>query len=182
MTLGVERVARMNADGTTRFSELISGLYELSQFSLASKFYVASAKQGERDALEEGVIVTSDSPALEVRLKAASATVNGVVVDSQGRPDPLVRVLLIPDVSSGTRYRVGMLRTDTIDQNGHFELDGLVPGRYLAFAATDMNVEYADFHDVTWIDPEFLSRFRNRGVSVTVEDNKSVHLDLELLK
>lgn len=75
---------------------------------------------------------TNPEMSLEVVVGANGGTIEGAVMDSEGEPVAYATVVDIP--SEEHRARGDLYRQDTTDENGHFSLRGLDPGKYQIFA------------------------------------------------
>ena|GEM_PF-5411777 len=171
----------LGSDGSADFSELITGSYNLDHLDLPPALYMASARQGDRDALADGIDISSQPSILEIHLRQGAAVFRGTVSDTKGQPTQGASVLLIPELPQGEGHRVGMWLADVTDQNGHFEIPGIVPGRYRAYAALGVDWWGPGDHALTSVDPDFVATFRDRAIPVTLEENGELMRDLSLL-
>jgi hypothetical protein len=71
---------------------------------------------------------------------------------------------------------------DITDQYGHFEVRGIIPGRYRAYASLDVDVDITNYQTVLSVDPEFVSKYRERAVPVVIEENGQIQRNLTLLE
>jgi hypothetical protein len=58
--------------------------------------YVASARQGNRDALIDGIVISDNEASVEIRMRAGAGKINGIVLDSQNRIVSRAQVALLP--------------------------------------------------------------------------------------
>jgi len=169
-------------EGATEQVGAQNGNYEIITFSIPSDLYVVSARQGERDALVSGVDVADRSAPLEIRLRPGAGIFRGTLTDTQGHAVHGAKVILLPDSSSPGRDRVGNRRVDITDQYGHFEVRGIIPGRYRAYASLNADVDITNYQTVLSVDPEFVSKYRERAVPVVIEENGQIQRNLTLLE
>jgi hypothetical protein len=172
---------KLGPDGSADFTDLIMGSYNLDQLDLPPSLYMASARQGDRDALADGIEISSQPSILELHLRQGAAVLRGKVSDSHGRPAHGAFVFLIPESTQGEGHRIGTWLVDATDQDGHFEIPGIVPGRYRAYAAFGVNWWGVGDHTLTYVDPNFVATFRDNAVPVTLEENSELMRDLILL-
>jgi protocatechuate 3,4-dioxygenase beta subunit len=172
---------KLKADGSGDFTDLVTGSYSLEQYDLPPALYIASARQGERDALADGIDISNQPSILEIHLRQDAAVFRGKVSDAQGQPMHAAAVFLIPELPQGEGHRVGMWVADATDQDGHFEITGIIPGRYLAYAAFGVDWYGGGGHTLSYVDPEFVASFRDRAIPVTFEANGELTRDLRLL-
>jgi protocatechuate 3,4-dioxygenase beta subunit len=169
---------KLSSDGSGDFTNLITGSYSLDQLDLPPALYVASARQGDRDALTDGIDISSQPSILEIHLRQDPAVFRGKVSDGQGQSVHGAAVFLIPESPQSAGHRVGMWLADATDQDGHFEITGIIPGSYRAYAAYGVDWWGAGAHTLSYVDPEFLSTFRDRALPVTFEANGELTRDL----
>jgi hypothetical protein len=62
------------------------------------------------------------------------------------------------------------------DSNGHFEINGIAPGKYEIYAwrAEDIRNDY--------FDPEFLRHLQGRGTSIQVVGHSDLHVTLKVVE
>jgi hypothetical protein len=90
--------------------------------------------------------------------------VTGSVVDADDKPAPGVPVTLVPE-EAGKQGRIDLFSITKADQDGRFQLEGVVPGSYEIFAWEE--VDPAAVHD-----SEFLRAFESSATSITLEENR----------
>lgn len=168
----------VKSDGTFTVENLEDGRYRLrvsgegSERQRFAEHYLKSATIGGKDVLEEGLWVRQGQAGgrLELVLSPAGARVEGVVLDDAEKPAAGVYVMAAPRTKD---REMRDFETQTTDQNGQFVLRGLRPGRYTLLAWQSEGGRFA-----TYRDPEFLKKYEDKGVSVTVQESerKSVTL------
>ena len=128
----------------------------------------------------EGVDVTdtpldfsSDIDNLEIQLTNGATTVSGTVSTDRNAValDATVIVFADDDGKWGPHSR--FIESARQDQQGHFKIRGLPPGKYVAIA-----VEYLEPGDER--DPDLLAGWRRHGTSLTLSDGETRTLDLKL--
>jgi hypothetical protein len=81
-------------------------------------------------------------------------------------------VVLVPDADK--RGMPQPYKVTQTDQDGRFNLRGIPPGEYKAFA-------WNSIEDGAYCDPEVLAPFESKGKSVKVEEKSQSSLDFEVL-
>jgi len=127
--------AEIKKDGSFEVTDLPDGNYAVHVFMPGSEpgWYIKSASLGAEDVLTKGMHVEKSSSAavLAIVLSAASSQLEGVVTDHeksvagakvQARPDP------------ETPYNRMLSKSADTDQNGHFSISNLAPGKYRVVA------------------------------------------------
>jgi hypothetical protein len=164
--------AGVDGDGTFQLSNVAPGIYRISLTGLSDDSFIHSATNGNQDILGHGLDV-SDGSADDVRIVVGSngGTVEGVVNIETDRPASSAAVVLLPN----QRDRVGLFRTATSDQSGHFTIRGISPGLYRALAFTDLEPNI-------YFDPVFTEKFETKSQAVTIEEGGRVTLSLTAIQ
>jgi FlaG/FlaF family flagellin (archaellin) len=92
-------------------------------------WYMKSARFGSDDVLEKGLQLEkgSNGGTLEIVFSSASAQVEGAVTEHD-KPVVGAQVRLRPEPETPYNHRRG--QTTSTDQNGHFTVSNLTPGKY----------------------------------------------------
>lgn len=150
--------ARELPGGNFEFQNVMDGSYRVELGSaLPPNAYLKSTILDGEDVLESGLTVANgQAPGsmLNVVISAYGGKISGVVM-LQGKPLADARVTLAPADESKLTAPLWFKDAAT-DQNGNFLIQGIRPGKYLAFAW--QNIEEGEDRD-----PAFLTRFRDRG-------------------
>jgi len=125
--------AQSKLDGSFQMKGVADGDYALRVYGMGQGWYVKSARLGGDDVLEKGLQVEkgSISGTLEIVLSSSDAQLVGTVTDHD-KPAGGAEVLAKPDPE--TPYNVMRSKSATTDQNGHFVLNSLPPGKYRVIA------------------------------------------------
>jgi hypothetical protein len=168
------RRAVARPDGSFVLKEVSDGSYSLDLYSNCQECYVKSASANGVDLLERGVQVSSgEAPSPVVIVYSSnSGTFTGAVTNKDDLPAPGALVVLVPDSSS--HQKPNSYKSSTTDQYGHFEIRGVPPGHYKAFAW-----EKAD--EESYGDPEFLRRFESMAESFDMAANEQKSLQLKMI-
>jgi protocatechuate 3,4-dioxygenase beta subunit len=160
-------------DGLARVSSLPAGEYHLFGVDVPEGSYLASALQGERDVLVDGVDVSGNSAPLDLRFATGSASLAGRVTDANGEPVPQAFVVLIPEAPLRYSWVADHRAWTAVD--GTFALEGIAPGRYRIAARPYPR------GSVHVPDAEAIREIRERGTPVEfgVGDEGSVDLVLD---
>jgi hypothetical protein len=128
--------------------------------------YVKSAKLGGVDVLNTGFHFAGEpDKVLEIVLAKNAGSLAGRVEDDRKQPASGVFVTLIPDIPTARLYRTDMYKTTSTDAEGRFEIKGLPPGDYKAFALEG-------FEKDAWLDPDFFKPYENRGTAIKIGEGK----------
>ncbi len=124
---------------------------------------------------------TASGPAvLDLVVSAKGGSIEGIVTErvtekeqnvDQTHPVTNATVVAVPE----EKYRLlpDHFGTGASDQQGHFTIRGLAPGRYTVFA-------WQDIEDGVWNDADFLKSQEANGTAIKVEENSHQQLDLKL--
>jgi hypothetical protein len=109
---------------------------------------------------------------LRVVLTAATGSIAGSVSGAAPTDGP-VRVIVFAEDSQRWGFFSRAIRSADVDAAGHFSMDGVLPGRYLAVAAAQVDAG-------AWLDPEVLERLRAQATPIEVRAGRLPDLSLSL--
>ena len=124
---------RVKNDGTFEITSVKEGDYAIRVGGLDQDWYVKSVRLGADDILKKGLQVENGASggSLLVAVSSASAQLDGSVTDGDNAVIG-ARVRITPDPETPyIRFRSRSTRTD---QNGHYSITGLAPGKYRVIA------------------------------------------------
>jgi hypothetical protein len=168
-------------DGIAEFEGISVGHYTLNQvLNLPPNTYLAGIRQGERDLLEAGIDVSSESKVVELRIRFGPGRIRGEVSDTFDFAHNAL-VVLIPaspfDASAISRFR----QAGRTDQFGSFEFSGIAPGRYRLYVWSSRDFPFST-DDITYsrITSELLKSVRDRSVPIEVKEKEEISVKLQL--
>lgn len=171
MTFALRFPSRVSADGgflvafapnpgsAERPGKIAEGRYHVTVDGLAGDLYLAAAKMGGRDVLDEGLLIDGNQPDLIELTLRNGGSVEGIVRNAKDEVVPDSQVALIP--AAHRRSNPLAFKSAFTDQYGQFRITAVPPGEYLAMAWEDVEVG-------AWVNAEFLAKFETRGVKVTI--------------
>jgi hypothetical protein len=165
---------KLGSNGTFSQFTYQAGQYDLDQIEVPQGSYVASARQGNRDALSEGVTLSNDLEILEIRVRPGSGTLRSKAVDRQGGAVQDALIALLPEPPLDKVKLHGMLRSARTDQLGIVEFPGVIPGKYRAYA-------WASVSDDAYLDPDFIASYWKSGTPVKLQENDAPSVVLTIL-
>jgi 5-hydroxyisourate hydrolase-like protein (transthyretin family) len=168
------RRATAQTDGSFVLKEVSDGSFWLDVYSKCEECYLKSARANGVDLLEQGVQVASgETPSpIAIMYSSNTGTLTGAVTNKEDLPAPGALVVLVPDSSS--HQKPEQYKTSTTDQYGHFEMRGVPPGHYKAFAW-----EKAD--DDSYGDPDFRRPFESMAESFDIAGNEQKSVQLKMI-
>jgi len=159
------------------FTDITPGIYDLTiAFRDSDNFYVADIRQAGRSIFDSGLVIGDVARPEPVELVVGSpgGKVNVRVQGDRGRSGLLV---LVPDVP---RREKGYLYRDiNITVPSQFTFEGVAPGTYNVFA---IESRLYDPYQGASLNAEFLRRYEEDGVSITVRNADVVNVQLNLLR
>ncbi|MGC1638286.1 MAG: carboxypeptidase-like regulatory domain-containing protein [Candidatus Acidiferrales bacterium] len=166
--------ARVQPDGSFVLNEVGDGSYSITVASKCVECYVKSAKANGVDLLEQGVQIGSGNAPSSVGIVYSSNTaiVNGTVTNKDDLPAAGSLVVLVPNLSDHPKR--DRYHTATTDQYGRFDIRGVPPGHYQAYAWEKMSGD-------SYKDPDFLRPFEADAESVDVSENDHTSVQLKLI-
>jgi hypothetical protein len=123
--------AEVSKDGSFELGGITDGGYALAVGGLEQGWFVKSARLGSEDVLLKGVQVENNAVAgrLEVVASADGGQIEGTVTDSD-KNSPLSGVQLRASPEPESDFNHFRSRQSATDQNGHFVLKDVPPGKY----------------------------------------------------
>jgi hypothetical protein len=153
-------------DGSIAFANVYPGRYYIQPVGVVPGYYLESVRLGDREVLGQTVELFEGSPPLRVTYQADAPRVRGTVKDGEG-----CTAVLVPqeDVFLNEQF----IRSAQAGAGGRFEIGGLRPGDYYAFA----------FDRVDWASlqtPAFVHGLSSRAEKVHVEKGESAAISLKV--
>jgi hypothetical protein len=168
---------RSGPDGTLSVPNVYAGRYQLGYVrGLPEDAFVLSVRQGSRDVFQEGVAITGrDDADLEIVVSGGAGILKGKVLDETGRAAHNALVVLVPDPPLKDRKDYyGAFKDIRTDQNGEFEIRGITPGSYHAYAWTDAPAS-------AYRNDAFMKAYAGKGVRVQLDVNARASVELKAL-
>lgn len=150
------------AAGTFLLEDVGPGRYDVLA-ELPANAYLQGARYGPLDVLAAGMdFKAASGSTLEISASTAGGVLDGTVADALGRPSPRADVVLVP---MDARAREGRFKNVLSMPTGDFEIAGIPPGRYTAFAfeRIEAGAWFALSYDARRFDALFA-----RGTPVTI--------------
>lgn len=151
-------------DGTFEINDVAPGNYQVAVFSPSEKYrdwYLKSLLFAGREAADTGFAASGET-SLDVVVSAKGASIEGKVVDGEGKPAAGVFVLTLP--SSGKLGRPDSYQTTKTDAKGSFLLRGLNPGEFAVVALENLQGDARS--------AEFYQKYGSQGVSVRLTEGE----------
>jgi hypothetical protein len=161
----------VHPDGTFSVSGFVPEQYTVQVFGLPDDYYVKRISCGGEEARGRRIDLRHAAGPLSV-VVAAGASVAGSVMDADQQFASGINVVLIPtprDADGAEPYR-----TVASDRQGKFRFVGLAPGSYEIFAIQGVDSD-------SYLDPDFLASVQNYAKSITLQDNSTENLHIELV-
>ncbi len=164
--------ARIQDDGTFKISGVSRDKVFVQVIGLPPELYVKTVRADHADIIDSGLDLSKaeSAPALEIRVSAKGATVDGVVYDGD-KPSPGALVVLLAQPYLPDRPGT-MQKTASTDQNGRFSIQGIAPGEYRVYA-------WDSFLPWNQVDAEQLRAFEKFSATVKLKEEAREHVDLK---
>jgi hypothetical protein len=136
--------------------------YDITVPNIPEGFYLKSVRMGQQDVTETGVDFTQGGVAgeLTVVLNPNGGQIDGNVQNDKGQSAGSAMVTLIPDEQH--RAISWLYKTASTDQNGHFAMKGVRPGKYTIYA-------WEDIEPGAYQDPDFVKPHESAGAKVSID-------------
>jgi hypothetical protein len=165
----------------TATSRAVNGEFELAgvmpgeywlQVSLPENVYVKRATLEGIDVLASLLSLKGQPQGiLEVVISPNVARLEAVVLDEKQPPAPGKTVVLVPDTV--VRFRSDLYHVAMTDASGRAHFEAVTPGTYKVFA-------WDRVENGAWRDPDFLSIYENRGMSVQLNESAAESISVRL--
>ena len=163
----------VNKDGSFELKNVTGGSYTLlvgAKSNNLRDYITKSVYQDGRDVADSGFIVRAET-SLDIVISASGATIEGTLVDSQGKPVAHATVLDVP--TPERRNRTDLYQRDTTDELGHFSLRGLNPGKYTVLGFDELEADVRD--------PEFLKSYEGHGDHVQLDEGARASIVIKVI-
>jgi protocatechuate 3,4-dioxygenase beta subunit len=165
--------ARVDANQQFTLKDLVEGEARLQLSGISKNCYVKQISYGQTFVKDDVISVSKGpNPALEITISSRGARVQGNVTDKDGLPAAGIWVVAAPDEARRTNFR--LFKSQTTDQYGQFDLQGLAPGSYKFFA-------WEGVESNAWEDEEFLKPFEPQGKEIELHEMDTAKLSLTLI-
>jgi protocatechuate 3,4-dioxygenase beta subunit len=159
-------------DGTFTLKNVAPEKYRLSVYPLQDEAYVKQVAVGNKEMADGRIDFGGGGEGQQIKVVVSlnGAHVEGSVLDSKQQPSPHATVVLVPDRTDATqRYKSG-----TTDQNGHYVLRGIAPGKYKLYAFDQIDAG-------AFYDTEYMKPYESKGESLDVTEGSKLTHDLQLI-
>ena len=161
------------ADGTMTWDNVQPARYRMNCTVLVADGYIVAARQGDRDVLKDGLVVSDneETNAVSITLGNTGGIAEGTVLDSKGGKAAGVTVVLIPD--EPLRDAKHLYRATTTDQSGGFSIRAIAPGLYHAYV-------WPELEGAAYKNAAFMKSQTQEGTSLKIDRSSKVTLKLTL--
>jgi Carboxypeptidase regulatory-like domain len=169
------RTATAQPDGSFVLKEVDDGSYSLQVRSKCRECYLKSASANGVDLLDQGVQISSGAGPASIAIvySSNSGTVTGSVTNKDDLPAAGAMVVLVPDTGSHQKP-LENYETSPTDQYGRFEIRGVPPGHYKAFAWEKVDQDL-------YADPDFVKPFESKAESFDIAANEQKSVQLKMI-
>jgi hypothetical protein len=166
--------ATVQPDGTFILKEVGDGSYSVRVHSKCPECYLKSANANGVDLLDQGVQISGGGGLGPIAIVYSSnaGTLSGAVTKKDDLPAAGAMVVLVPD--PGSHQKPEQYKTSNTDQYGHFEIRGVPPGHYHAFA-------WEKLDGVSYDDPAFLKPLESSAESFDIAANEQKSVQLKMI-
>ena len=139
-----------------------------------SDAFVKSIRLDAQDVTQTGIDLSgaSSGSKIEITLGTNPGLASGTVKDGEVAASGLP-VTILPDPAQPMQPY--LIKTATTDADGKFQVSGLAPGNYKAYAWSAITSEL-------YKDPEFMRRFENDGAKLVVKEGSTERVELKVTK
>ena len=160
--LGALPQATAQADGSFVLRNVVPDKFQVRVSGTPPGWYLKSILIGGRES-PDGTVVLAGGGNMEIVFAMDAAEVTGNVVDTDDKPVSGAVIAVVPEDPS-KQGRIDLFRGATSDQNGQFQIGGLVAGSYKIFAWEQLESGAEE-------DAEFRRPFESKAKSVSLSEN-----------
>ncbi|HLI33692.1 MAG TPA: carboxypeptidase-like regulatory domain-containing protein, partial [Terriglobia bacterium] len=161
-------------NGNVVFHHVGDGGYKLEVWGLPPDAYVKSILLNGQDVRVDGFDVNEgQNPGmLEIVIDSNGGRVSGTVLRDD-KPFNNAQVVLLPEGGKVAKDS-DLTKETTTDQYGVFVIRGIRPGTYRVMA-------FEQIEEDAWTDPNFISRLKDQGTEVEVDDGTACNVQLQVI-
>jgi protocatechuate 3,4-dioxygenase beta subunit len=166
--------AQVQDDLTFQINNVGLDPYDIVVSNLPDSFYLKSVRLGQQDVTETGVDFSQGVSAGEmtVTINPNGGEIDGTAQNDKGEVAASATVTLVPDEEH--RGLSWLYKTGNTDQNGHFTMKGLRPGKYTVYA-------WEDIEPGAYQDPDFVKPHESSGEKVTISEGANSTVQLKVV-
>jgi len=164
--------AQAKDDLTFQVRNVTPDPYDVRVGGLPDGFYLKSIRMGQQDVTESGVDFTQGVSAedMTIVVNPNGGQIDGSVQNSNGETAAGAMVTLIPEESH--RSTLWLYKTANSDQNGHFTIKGVRPGKYTVYA-------WEDIESGAYQDPDYVKPHESAGEKVSIDAGAHQNVQLK---
>ncbi len=136
--------------------------------------YLKSVTVGSED-ITDGPREFKANDRVTITLTSRASTLEGNVIDATGAPATDAGIILFSEDKASWRFNSTRTKRSAVDQNGHFRVSGLMPGRYLVAAVP------RDRLNVTPADTAFFEELSKEATSLVLGEDEQRRVDLKVV-
>ncbi|HEX4999160.1 MAG TPA: carboxypeptidase regulatory-like domain-containing protein [Terriglobia bacterium] len=157
--------ARVEQDGSFVLKNVGALPYRVQISGLPAGGYVVAGRYGESDPLGDTFTAGRPETLIQLQVGFSAGNVSANVVDAAGKPAAGILTALVPD--EARRGRADLYFSGLSDSAGRVSFANVPPGSYRLYAWEEIPAEAFRYG-------EFLRRYDDRSVTVTVEKKAAV--------
>jgi protocatechuate 3,4-dioxygenase beta subunit len=122
--------------------------------------------------MDSGFVHDQSATPIQIVVDANGVTLQGKVVNSEGKPAANATVVLVPP--QARRQNALLYKNVTTNETGSFTLRGISPGPYTIFA-------WESVPPTAWQNAEFISKYEARGQQINLSAASSAEVQLNVI-
>ncbi len=166
------REYQVKADGTFTLEAMHPQNVNVRVSGLKPGAYVKTIRVGDQEAQEVADMGAAATGGLEIAISLNGATVDGVVNGPGSKPPVAATVVLVPESEHATDER--FYGISTTDQDGHYKIETVRPGKYTLYA-------FEDIEPGSYMEPGFFKPFSKYAKEVELKEKDHSTLQPELI-
>lgn len=163
----------LDSNGKAAAPNLPESRYSLSLRGLPESAYIADIRQSGQSVYDDGIVLSQQITPVRIIVNMSGATLTGTVQTADRKPVENATVVLVPPPNR--RQNASLFKTTNSDNNGHYSLNGIMPGSYTLLAFQDIP------SGEPWLNSDFIGKYADRARSITLSAGSHSSMQLELL-
>jgi protocatechuate 3,4-dioxygenase beta subunit len=164
--------AAVNADGTFALPGMSPENVTFGLNGLKDNAFLKSTRAGDQEVTDQVDLGGLGNAGIELLVSLAGGEIEGDVKGAGSKPLAGVTALLVPDTEHAAVE--GWYHAATTDQNGHYKMPSIRPGKYTLYA-------FEDIEPGAYMEPGFLKPFEKSAKELEIKEKAHQTVPLEVI-
>ena len=162
----------VGADGTFTLPGMSAETVTFAVSGLKDNAFLKSTRAGDQEVTDQVDLGGLGNAGIELLVSLTGGEIEGDVKGADAKPLAGVTALLVPDTQHATDET--WYRAATTDQNGHYKMPSIRPGKYTLYA-------FEDIEPGAYMEPGFLKPFEKSAKELEMKEKAHQAVPLEVI-